>query len=1015
MKQFITIFCLFILSANYGWSQYGEIDTIISFPGESFITDLIKSDVDGDNDEDFLFSTWNNNKTYLLKNNFPFDEIDTTLLLLNGPDSYEFAEINNDGFIDIVYKNENDSLSVLLNDGNGNFNNTLENITPATNGKFVDTDGDGDDDYVYVEWVQHVVDSLIEANGWISYTYTLEYHLLKKENAGIDLISSPDTLFTELLTDSTFTDSYFENFLDLGGVASFEVEEAIENENGSVFVFISRKIHIADNYSGLNPAQIQDLLLIEKAANDSVTTYVGHQSDSHFGGSKFWEQIYIGNAFPNGKPDAILRIRDHTDFGPFYEDLYLNVFDGQPNDFTGPNFPTLEGNWDTSFWIEEFPPKQIANFVSFNNDDLGDMIEYHNYYNDIHLYLHKQVSPYEFSNKEYFASIENINYITDCFIDEDDKKDLLMTQYSYYSDTSYLIWMRNLGDNYTICTEDIVLSSQAEVDSFVYNYNCTEIIGDLWIGKPGSFGEPDELSDITNLQGLSSIQHIEGNLDINNNGVLSSLLGLNNLSFVGGHFNMKYNENLQSISALTNLTNIGTLMDWEEGFGQGISIENNDNLYTLYGLSNVDNFNQSINISNNLDLIQIGAFKNLSTLKYLTLNNNGLTYINAFQDLIEVASLSITNHPDLTNLNSFDNLNMIYSEHFNSSDIIGECYIANNASLDNLDGLSNLCFIEGPLTISNNASLTQIDGLNNISDIGIWSNALQILNGPLSIVHITDNPLLASCCAVNNIPDLYGFEPHIIENNAPNCNSLEEVETICGPPDYSNGCATTFSAKVLLEGCYSSGEMTANLNSIIPMSQPFNTAPYNYTGSETLNSIPENMVDWVLIEARLGTPSLSGTPNQTVIEQKAGILLSNGSIIAPDGTSAPRFQNLLADAEYYFVIRHKNHLDIMTANPFSPKSLIQVDFRFYDFNAFGNQQLKQMFSNGVTNIYAMHAGDANGDGIIQVSDYDLWFANNAVVNTYSNTDFNLDGIIQTTDYDKWFVNKAKVGIVEIQY
>ena len=89
---------------------------------------------------------------------------------------------------------------------------------------------------------------------------------------------------------------------------------------------------------------------------------------------------------------------------------------------------------------------------------------------------------------------------------------------------------------------------------------------------------------------------------------------------------------------------------------------------------------------------------------------------------------------------------------------------------------------------------------------------------------------------------------------------------------------------------------------------------------------------------------------------------------------------------------------------------------FYDFtqstaSALGLEQLK-LSSNGQAMMYA---GDANGDGLIQTTDYDNWFLNNAVIDTYSPTDFNMDGIIQTTDYDLWFPNKAKVGIGEIQY
>ena len=44
---------------------------------------------------------------------------------------------------------------------------------------------------------------------------------------------------------------------------------------------------------------------------------------------------------------------------------------------------------------------------------------------------------------------------------------------------------------------------------------------------------------------------------------------------------------------------------------------------------------------------------------------------------------------------------------------------------------------------------------------------------------------------------------------------------------------------------------TLNSGGIIPLSQPYIGAPYNYTGTESVATIPNaNIVDWVLIEHR---------------------------------------------------------------------------------------------------------------------------------------------------------------------
>ena len=63
----------------------------------------------------------------------------------------------------------------------------------------------------------------------------------------------------------------------------------------------------------------------------------------------------------------------------------------------------------------------------------------------------------------------------------------------------------------------------------------------------------------------------------------------------------------------------------------------------------------------------------------------------------------------------------------------------------------------------------------------------------------------------------------------------------------------TLTLKAFLEGPYSGIQMNSNLNSsgYIPLSQPFNQLPWNFTGTESVTSIPNaDIVDWVLIELR---------------------------------------------------------------------------------------------------------------------------------------------------------------------
>lgn len=120
----------------------------------------------------------------------------------------------------------------------------------------------------------------------------------------------------------------------------------------------------------------------------------------------------------------------------------------------------------------------------------------------------------------------------------------------------------------------------------------------------------------------------------------------------------------------------------------------------------------------------------------------------------------------------------------------------------------------------------------------------------------------------------------------------------------SNG----LNIKVFLQGAWQAGKgsMRTQLKNLptFPLTQPYNVAPWFYTGNETVDSTTQGMVDWVLVELR-------SSPD-TIIERKAGILLADGNIVAPDLSSGVQFVNT---GNYYLTVRHRNHLSVMTADP----------------------------------------------------------------------------------------------------
>ncbi|MDP2362156.1 MAG: hypothetical protein Q8M94_00145, partial [Ignavibacteria bacterium] len=120
-------------------------------------------------------------------------------------------------------------------------------------------------------------------------------------------------------------------------------------------------------------------------------------------------------------------------------------------------------------------------------------------------------------------------------------------------------------------------------------------------------------------------------------------------------------------------------------------------------------------------------------------------------------------------------------------------------------------------------------------------------------------------------------------------------------------------SKVFLQGPFNTNSMNTNLsqNGLLPNSQPFNTAPWNYNGSESLSSgSSSSYVDWVLVELRN-----SSNPLQ-VVSRKAAILKNDGSLLNSDGSIGVPFSNV-QEGSYYIAIFHRNHLPIMSASPIS--------------------------------------------------------------------------------------------------
>jgi len=178
---------------------------------------------------------------------------------------------------------------------------------------------------------------------------------------------------------------------------------------------------------------------------------------------------------------------------------------------------------------------------------------------------------------------------------------------------------------------------------------------------------------------------------------------------------------------------------------------------------------------------------------------------------------------------------------------------------------------------------------------------------------------------------------------------------------------------------------------VIPATDP-------YLGTVTVNDgLPENMVDWVLVELR-------ATSNGATIAQAVGCLLNDGSVTDTTGLSGLTFEGLESNTPYYVIVRHRNHLAVMSAEGV----LIDDTNTGYDVdltggNVYGGASLAMK---QVGTEYAMTAGDADSNNFIQTTDKNAVWNLQTGMSGYRESDFDLNGFVQTTDKNNYYVKNV---------
>jgi hypothetical protein len=219
------------------------------------------------------------------------------------------------------------------------------------------------------------------------------------------------------------------------------------------------------------------------------------------------------------------------------------------------------------------------------------------------------------------------------------------------------------------------------------------------------------------------------------------------------------------------------------------------------------------------------------------------------------------------------------------------------------------------------------------------------------------------------------------------------------------------AAKVYLQGHFNT---TTNLmddyfrtGNLLPNTEPFTgnpnfthiggggevIAPLVLSGASTNNAIS----DWLFLELR------SKTNPATVVATRSALLQRDGDIVDMDGKSAISFK--IPSNDYYFAVKHRNHLGFRTFNTINLSNLTpSLNFTNNSIATKGATP----FSLLSQNIYAMNSGDSNSDGSIDAFDTVLWELQNGLFDDYqNNADYNLDGSVDAFDTILWELNNGK--------
>ena len=208
------------------------------------------------------------------------------------------------------------------------------------------------------------------------------------------------------------------------------------------------------------------------------------------------------------------------------------------------------------------------------------------------------------------------------------------------------------------------------------------------------------------------------------------------------------------------------------------------------------------------------------------------------------------------------------------------------------------------------------------------------------------------------------------------------------------------SPKVFLQGAYNTendlmrddlrGDGDISGTQLIPLTSPYtdalvaNQSVFTTTGNNAI-------VDWVYVELRDKNNIIS------VVAGTSAFVQRDGDVVGIDGISPLDF---VLDADNYYVsISHRNHIAIATDVSASITTITSTIDMTLVSNVKGSIDAVNLLEGS---IHGMFAGDVNGDGTVNTTDYNgtIGFLNSS---GYLLNDVDMNGTVLTTDLNLFIV------------